>query len=321
MTENHSVNKEKLSLESDESAKEKGKAYIYPIVFFALIGLCIFYSEEIKNGVIYGTRVALYNVIPTTFMFSVITDFHIKVSDGRLPIIDKALGKALGISPLGSSAITLGLICGFPIGASLLSQGMKEGLCEKEEAKYLLPLVTNPSLAFTVCVVGRGIFECSSIGFVIWISIVIATLITAFIFKRKTAFIENTDVIIRQRYSITSSIKASGLGALTVGSFIIFFSALREIILKAFGGSDFASVLLSMLEIGGGVVSLSNIGIRSIPFIGFVLSSVGLCGALQALSFFDRDIDAFHYLKIKLTESLICAALLCLITFLPFFRF
>ena len=137
-----------------------------------MIIFVLFKPQELKNSVINSCKLVFFSVAPPLFCFILAGDMLISTPVSRLfdTKIGKEISKFIGFSQKGSFIFFCGLFFGFPSGAAMTSRLYSRGEMEKNEAQRLVALSNNPSPAFLVSVVGKGLLQSAKIGWGIYIS-------------------------------------------------------------------------------------------------------------------------------------------------------
>ena len=84
--------------------------------------------------------------------------------------------------PAGS-ALLLGLVGGYPIGARTAAELHKKGLLTAEEAERLLGFCNNSNPVFLISVLGGGVFGSPRIGVYLWLIHILSALLAGFFFR------------------------------------------------------------------------------------------------------------------------------------------
>ena len=82
-----------------------------------------------------------------------------------------------------SSALALGFVGGYPVGARTAIALYENGQCSKTEAERLLAFCNNSGPAFILGVVGTGIFASSRAGLLLYLAHIAASLCVGLLFR------------------------------------------------------------------------------------------------------------------------------------------
>lgn len=187
-------------------------------------------TEAAKGALSLSARV----IVPSLFPFFVCA--NLLVGNGtenamwrKLEWLSRPL---FGISGEGFSAVLLGFISGYPGGAAVVSKLYRGGRISKNEAERLLPFTNNAGPLFILGVLGTAVYKSRRIGYILWASVVLSSLLTG-VFMR---FFEK-DEEKRPRESIAdasqNAVRDAVETVLTLCGFIVFFSVLVAFLEKA----------------------------------------------------------------------------------------
>ena len=232
------------------------------------------------------------SVIPSLFPYMVIS--AMLVSSNATEIIGKILPVS-GIFNLprqGSTAIILGAVCGFPVGARTAVSMYAEGMLTKEETEALIACSNNTGPSFVVGVIGASLFQSTVFGWQIYFSQLISSFIAAVLVNRilfpvksiskDCAAGKNSPV------NLFKAISDSVNSTLTVCGFICFFS-----VFIGFAGSVtkrlspvLTAAVSSLLEFTSGASYSADIGGQAGKFFaGLSIGWSGISVFLQTASF------------------------------------
>ena len=242
----------------------------------------------------------------------------------------------------GAFAFVMGIISGYPVGAKIASDFRKNDICSKEECERLLSFTNNSGPLFIIGTVGISMFGNSTIGILLFVTHLLASISVGFIFrfwkcnvksnntknknnnpiKYKDVNFGNLGEIISE--SITNSIST----ILMIGGFIIVFSSVISILnaskitnlavltfspLFKFCNIDTSFIpglFTGLFEITNGINSISNIHVKNISinilFTSFLLGFGGISVMLQVLSIISKtDLSAKPYIIGKILHGIL----------------
>lgn len=223
----------------------KIKQFIIPFILVLFtISLIIFSSTNLssaKNGLILWAN----SIVPSLFPFFVATELltHTNLIYNMGKLLNKFMKPFFNIRGEGSFALIMGIISGYPMGAKISANFRKNNICSKEECERLLSFTNNSGPLFIIGTVGITMFGNSTIGFLLLLTHLLASLTVGFLFrfwkykaKEKTNLqkyesnkineitLSNLGGIIEN--SITNSINT----ILLIGGFVVLFSVILNII-------------------------------------------------------------------------------------------
>ena len=297
-----------------QNKKDKAVSHFKPIICIIHCIYAICFSNSLKEGVIYGFKICVMNIIPTLFPFFILADmWRVVIYFSPNP----KLCKLLNIDLQFLDAFLIGNICGFPLGAKMLTEKYREGIIEKEDLDSLIPLCTNPSLAFVISGIGAGLLGSIKSGFILYFSTIISSAVIYLLFPHKTHFSKNSSIKSEQTFSLVDSIRNAGTSCATVSSFIIFFSAIIGLVKSLIKNKLILSLISAFLEIGSACSTIAECDglsyVFSLMLIAFSLAFSGISVFLQVLSVAPSDLSKRRYISRKLLQGILSAGITLLI--------
>lgn len=317
---------------------------ILPSIFIIFpIGLIIFSNSNFQAAKS-GLNLWANSVIPSLFPFFISTELLLHTN------IIHILGKKLNflMKPLfnvpgeGSFAFIMGLLSGYPVGAKIATNLRQTNICSKEECERLLSFTNNSSPLFIVGTIGISMFGDSTIGFLLLISHILASITVGICFrfyKSNFPFIKNS-INTSQKNNHNPNISISNLGEilnesitssittiLNIGGFIILFSIIISLlnscniliifsnIIKPFTNllhipsSFITPTFTGFIELTNGIKQISDISYKKIS-INIILTSCvlgfgGVSILLQVWSIISKtDLSIKPYFIGKILHSI-----------------
>ena len=282
------------------------------------------------------------SLFPFFVLSSLVVDLGLAAYLGRA--MEGLMRPLFRVSGSCAAAVALGFIGGYPVGARTALQLYQQGLCSKPEAERLLAFCNNSGPAFILGVVGAGIFGDSRVGFLLYLTHALASLLVGLLFRfyggaqrRRSAVPRPPKPIqaVTVPAAFTGAVVRSFQNTLNICAFVVFFSVVLQL-LSAFGVFAALARLLAaagfepewarrlvagLLELSSGVSSLRG-GTQlagRVSMAAFMLGWAGLSVHCQVLSFLvDSGLSAKTYLAGKLCHGLIAAGLTwCLTRLFP----
>lgn len=220
-----------------------------------------------------GLKLWFYTVLPSLLPFLILSDFLIHT--GKIPELLRYtapfFGKCFGLSVYGAYAFCLGLFCGYPMGAKLTADLLREGKIDKKEADYLLTFSNNASPMFISSYILLNSLNIHGAALPTFAILYLSTAITSVIFRirfRRFSTASPTDSSggDAQELSLRSSLShlidvsiMNGFETITrLGGYIILFSIGAAMIVKITGsGSLLSWILPGIVEITTGIHQIS----------------------------------------------------------------
>lgn len=318
------------------------KKYI-PAIFIAILSIfCILNPQNMINSTKSSLTLWATVIVPSLFPFMILSDLIQKTA---IPfILNKFLSPLMNIifnlPGISSLAIFLGMTGGYPIGAKITADLLKENSITKDDANHLITFVNNTGPLFMLGAVGIGIYKNYYIGLLLLVSHYISAILIGFICK----FIKSKSEIKKHNnYQISFNvIKLSDIGSLltetikksidtvlSIGGFIVLFSIISALIeqsnilyfIKIPGLTLEASTafITGLLEVTNGINKIATV--NNIPLLNkLVITSIligfgGMSIHFQTLSIISNsEISFTKYLIGKTAQGILSG----IITFLLF---
>ncbi|MBP1737411.1 MAG: rane protein [Oscillospiraceae bacterium] len=314
------------------------------VLLIATMALLLFPKEAIEAG---KTGLTLcYNVIiPSLFPFFVLSSLVVELGlSGYLGrALERVMRPLFNVPGCCASAVALGFVGGYPVGAQTAIHLYEKGSCTKEEAERLLSFCNNSGPAFILGVVGAGVFSNSKIGITLYFAHAAASICVGILFRfyhrssgrHRGRPVQNRIEVTHFTAAFVNSIKSALNSALNICAFVVFFTVvLRLLFLSGVMGAlagALAAVfspigftqewaerfLTGVLEISSGVWSVSGTGSLSgrMSMAAFILGWAGISVHCQVLSFLGSSgLSPRSYLIGKLLHGVISAALVFAVT-------
>lgn len=286
-------------------------------VYFILF-LIIFFSTELSSGIKNGMNVSMNLIIPSTFVFMIIS--NIIIHSNLKYVISRPfrfLAKYIfRISEHNLAIVILSLVGGYPIGAKLISNAVSQNRMSREEASNLLCYCVNCGPAFLISGIGVTIFSSFQIGLFMYLSQIIACVCIGFILSFFNRKFKKTDNPQRENESCSypalfvNSVNDSVKSLAVICGFVIAFSAIMPIVsipLNRLGG-NYAAILQGFLEVTTGCSSLAGLPSSSSILQAAAFTAFGgICVHLQVYVMISQN-------HIKMTKFFIFRILYTLIS-------
>ena len=274
-------------------------------------------------------------IIPSLFPFFVLAGLVVELGlagyVGR--VLERVMVPLFRVPGACASALALGFIGGYPVGARTAISLYEGGLCSKTEAERLLAFCNNSGPAFILGVVGAGVFCDSRVGVLLYLAHTAASVCVGLVFRFYKGGEGNGSVgrsprahIRARRLSaaFTETVKNSFLSTLNICAFVVFFTVVIRMLTAsgilpamARGLAAFLAplgmteewgrrLLTGVLEISSGVWSLTGEGSLGgrLSMAAFMLGWAGISVHCQVLSFLgDSGLSVGTYLLGKMLHG------------------
>ncbi|MDR1589529.1 MAG: sporulation protein [Oscillospiraceae bacterium] len=302
------------------------------------------YTKQSVEAAIEGLSLCANVIIPSLFPFFALSSLAVDTGAARRlgRPLRRVMGPLFNVGGECASAVALGFIGGYPVGAKTVISLYENGDCTKTEAERLLSFCNNSGPAFIFGVVGAGVFSNGAIGVMLYLVHTAASLIVGVIFRhwkkhdvppeRPRA---SANAGMRFAPALVTSVKSAAQSSLNICGFVIFFTVLIRMlditgvipfasgllgyIFKPLGfDSDWGRRLLTgVIELSSGVWSLKGAASKltgSVAMAAFMLGWAGISVHSQVLSFIGASgLSARTYIVGKLLQGAISAAIAALL--------
>lgn len=261
-------------------------------------------------------------LIPSLFPFIVLVSLINRSGlSGRIAhIIGHPLALLFGISPSAASAIILGALGGFPIGAVCTRELYENGEITSSEAERLITFTNNASPAFCIGVVGASLFGDTALGVQLYICQMLAALIIGAVQRKKVSskpVVSRCDAQTDASNALTSAISSGAMTMLTICAFAVFFAVVGDalcITLCHYFGGTVAALAGAVCELTLGARSCAALGGDvSRTLCAFAVGWSGISVHMQISSILsDSKISMRRYYLCKFLQGILTASLLYL---------
>ena len=276
----------------------------------------LLYPRQAMQAARDGLQLCYDVIIPSLFPFFVLSALVVEL--GLACYLGRALeGVMRPLFNVGgpcASALALGFLGGYPVGAKTAISLYEKGMCTKTEAERLLAFCNNSGPAFILGVVGAGVFASSAAGVLLYLAHAAASICVGILFRfykmgggRGGRGERPSPGFQAQRFTtaFTGAVKNSFFSTLNICAFVVFFTVIiRLLFLSGFlpGLAALLGRLLSplgltpawaerlltgALEISSGVSTLAGDGALAgrLSMAAFMLGWAGVSVHCQVLSF------------------------------------
>ena len=314
------------------------------LVGLALLGATLallLYPQPAMEAARSGLRLCGDVIIPSLFPFFVLSSLVVELGLagclGRL--VEGLMRPLFRVSGACASAVVLGFVGGYPVGAKTAIALYQSGQCTRAEAQRLLAFCNNSGPAFILGVVGAGVFASSRVGVLLCLAHAGASLCVGVLFRFYRGGEEGRagGRAPRPRFhtgrltaAFTGSVKNAFLSTLNICAFVVFFTVVIQLLIRSgllpglarLLGAPLAPLgftpqwaqrlLTGALELSSGVSTLTGGGPLSGRLVAaaFMLGWAGLSVHCQVLSFIGGSgLSAGTYLAGKVLHAALSALL------------
>ena len=161
------------------------KRNILPIMFLVFTLLLIVFSNSNIAAVKNGLSLWVNNIIPSLFPFFVAVELlnHTNIPQIIGNCFQRVMRPLFNVPGIGTYALFMGIISGYPVGAKIVTDFRSKNLCTKEEGERLLTFTNNSGPLFIIGSVGIAMFKDTSIGILLLITHILACVSVALLFR------------------------------------------------------------------------------------------------------------------------------------------
>lgn len=256
----------------------KKAIFLFGIFSVFLLGFLIITNPSVcTDGAITGILLCGKIIIPSLFPFTVCILFILKSGIlNRLGFLNKFTLKIFGLSSQMFLIFLLSLIGGYPLGAKILN----ETEADTPTKSRMLNFCVNAGPAFIILVVGLGRFGSKKIGYILFFSHILSSVLMSFIFKKRSQ--KKAQVKLAKLNSIDNFVLSTSESAsvtLNICSFVILFSVIINYLNFYSAKLPFLKLLTLILEVTNAITAS-----RNIILVSFLLGLGGICIWCQVLS-------------------------------------
>ncbi len=304
----------------------KIKRYTLYILSGVLLIVMILYAKDTILAAKSALELCIVTVIPTLFPFFVLSSFM--VNTGFVNCIGLFLSpvakRVFKISGSGAVAFFMGVLCGYPTGAKMVTSLYEKKAISQNEAYRLLPFCNNAGPLFVIGAVGTGFLQSTELGVMLYVVHVLSGVLTGIVcsfFAKSTIETRPKPVLaIRAGRAFSDAVKESVITMLTVCGFIVCFSVLRSIILPLlfllFGKGALTYTLAGLLEVTFGAFEICqfSLPIRDVLIIlSALIGFGGVCVVFQVNGIISESgLSIKTYLPGKLLQMVLSVFLMWL---------
>lgn len=223
----------------------KIKELLLPFILISFTICLVIFSNNNLSAAKSGLVLWANSIVPSLFPFFVATELlsHTNFTYYLGRILNRFMKPLFNIRGEGSFAFIMGIISGYPIGAKIAANFRENNICSKEECERLLSFTNNSGPLFIIGTVGISMFGNSTIGFLLLITHLLASITVGFIFRfwkyntkytsvKNSSYVNSKDSISLSNIGgiIGNSISSSINTILLIGGFVVLFSVIISIL-------------------------------------------------------------------------------------------
>lgn len=288
---------------------------------FVVAFLLLLYPQSAVSGVKEGISTCLEAVVPSLFPFLVVSGiaYDFGVFDYLSAKTKKIMSFLFALPSVAFPIITMSMLGGFPVGATLIEKAYDSGRLSRSQAQRMLMFCVNPGPAFVVMAIGYTVLGSEKAGWLIYSAVTVSSLIIGILSR----FLAEKDEFCycsckKQSYKsmsgvLTETINNSTKNMMNICVWVIIFSCLGKLIemLPINNGTLYFLKMIS--EVTNGAITASEH--FNLPVIAAVISFSGLCVHFQIMPCLIKvGLKYKYFLSVRILSSALSCGFALLFT-------
>lgn len=298
---------------------------LFSCLLLLIFAVFLLFKNAVIAGACEGLLLWYSYVLPSLLPFMILVNLMIHTD--TISLMAKMTGPMMkkfpGVSARGSFAVTAGFLCGYPMGAKVSADLIRKGDISRLEGAFLLSFCNNTSPMFIAGVLFTEFIPERQLHLPFLLIFFLSPLLCGQLFRLyythlgTESFPQNQlcaeDPFLQESPSLSSVMDHSlmdGFYAIVkVGLYMMLFSVLIRLLSLFLPGSGLCrALLLSSLEITGGLSLLSNLALPKACRYVLLMGSAsfgGFCAVFQTASLIrDSGLKILPYIIQKLITAL-----------------
>ncbi len=311
-----------------KSLKGFMNGFLIVCIIYLMLSLVFFPQNCINAGKI-AVLLCSNTIIPSLFPFFICSGLF--SAFGLASFCSKFLSPLMrplfNLPGSGAMAFIIGIVSGYPTGATCATDLYCTGECSKVEAERMLGFCNNSGPLFIIGVVGCGFLSNVNLGYLLYASHILAAIITGLIFRFYNPTSKNNIAELpapqhkqkNNTASIISSVVDNSISTIfKVCAFVLLFSVFSATLPT----SRFTPFLHAFFEVTGGIGAISGTTLDfplKIAIVSFFLSFSGVSIIFQVSSIITpRCLSLFPYILGKIIHGVLSFVMTYyLLTYMP----
>jgi hypothetical protein len=286
-----------------KTSVKRGAQSAFNLLILAAFFYLLFNPDLVSASVTRSIYLCVRVIVPSLFIFMVLSRLIIAMP------FTTAFFSRRGRYGIEAMVLTLGLLCGFPVGAKSAVFLYESGAVSKKRAEFICAFTNGASASFLIGYIGGSLYADITVGVRLFLFQVISALTTAVVLR--ILFMKKEDFTFipipeqERRGGMTEAVVDSTFTMISVCAFIITFSLLGELFLNIVKAERISSVLIKgIFEFSSGIASAAGVGadpafIMICLFAGFS----GLCVIMQVMSVMSGKLSPGMYFTGRLINT------------------
>lgn len=189
-------------------------------------------SAPLRAAAVEALSLCARSVIPALFPFLVVSSMLVRLgfSNWITPWCSGLMTSLFRLPGCAGSALILGLIAGYPVGARTAAELYQTRMLTRNEAQRLTAFCNNSNPVFLISVLGCGVFQSARVGVWLWLIHVASALLTGLLIRGCRAASDRTripqppgSVLPSVPAAFVTSVRSAGETMITVCAFVVLF--------------------------------------------------------------------------------------------------
>lgn len=285
--------------------------------------------EAMRDGLTLCGNVIIPSLFPFFVLSSMVVDLGMSRYLGKL--LEPIMAPLFRVNGSCATALALGFVGGYPVGARTAISLYQSGQCSRTEAERMLAFCNNCGPAFILGVVGAGVFSSGAIGLFLYSAHISASLLIGLLFRfyrpgegprkgwKTGPQFQTSSLPVAFTRSVTGALQSTinicafilfftvAIRVLTISGFLSTLASLLSCVLTPLGLSQIWAerLLAGVLEISSGVASLTDGALSGrLSMAAFMLGWAGVSVHCQVMAFLgDSGLSLRTYVAGKLLHG------------------
>ncbi len=265
-----------------------GYISVFFLLFFAAV-MVLIYPAQASEGISEGLRLCLENLIPSLYPFMVISNVFVEADliSGENRLVTYIMKKLFALPGKCAAVIFFSFLGGFPVGVKMTHCLFNKGVITEKQGRQLMLFCVNPGPAFVISYVGSSLYGSEKIGFLLYCSVIISSLITG-VFSRFLFEGDYNEAVPEKKkptaltVAFQKSVHNTLQSIMEISAWVLVFSCILSILEKLRLSYGIQLMAESLLEVTSGCRNGADT--LSLPSLAGIISFGGLCVHLQLWS-------------------------------------
>lgn len=307
------------------------KKKIYALLLFLFFILILCFPRQALQGSCDGLLLWFNTVLPTLLPFIILTNLIIRIDAVHYLtfFFSPVLKRLFSISEYGCYSMMIGFLCGYPMGAKVTADLLKEQRISRQEGQHLLAVCNNVSPMFFISYVVIQSLKLPQYRWPLLFILYFPPLLYAFLTREKsnTVIIKQEGVLNKKpkgkkiKFEMVDICIMDGFETITkLGGYIILFSIIAKMVTALpYTATITENIIIGTIEITNGIhkIAVSDSTIQEKVMLITTLNAFGglSCIAQTKSMIQDTSLSIKQYIKSKLVIvgiTFVTALLFCM---------